>query len=293
MFLMHQSVSNEIFEKIMHYESAKETCDALEKLYSSDGKLKKRRLQTLRRQYEVLKMEEEESISQYFDKVINLTNQMTRNGENVTDVMKVEKVLRTLTSKFDHIVVALEESKDLDSMKIEELQASLKAHELRLIDRNIERSKIVSSDQALHAQYMKKGKFKKWKKPWIDYSNKDDEGSSKNQDSNEKKDAKNDQKKKKDKKDIQCYNCQKWGHYASECRSKRVPRSKDEAQFSQNEDSDSEEVLLMATVKEEEERSDEWYLDIGCSNHMTGKKSWISELDDSVNRKIRFADNSI
>jgi len=32
MFLMHQSVSNEIFEKIMHYESAKETWDALEKL---------------------------------------------------------------------------------------------------------------------------------------------------------------------------------------------------------------------------------------------------------------------
>ena len=83
------------------------------------------------------------------------------------------------------------------------------------------------------------------------------------------------------------------GHYAFECRSKRVPRNKDVAQFAQNEGSDSEEVLFMATVKEEEERSDEWYLDIGCSNHMTGKKSWISELDDSVNRKIRFADNSI
>jgi len=26
---------------------------------------------------------------------------------------------------------------------------------------------------------------------------------------------------------------------------------------------------------------------------MTGKKSWFSELDDSVNRKIRFADNNI
>jgi len=49
----------------------------------------------------------------------------------------------------------------------------------------------------------------------------------------------------------------------------------------------------MATVKEEEERSNEWYLDTGCSNHMTGKKSWSSELDDLVNRKIRFAKNSI
>ena len=150
----------------------------------------------------------------------------------------------------------------------------------------------------MQAQYIKKGKFKKGKKPWIGYSNKDGEGSSKNQESTKKEDAKHDQKKKKkkkkkDKKDIQCYNCKKWGHYASECKSKRVPRSKDEVRFSENEDSDSEEVLLMEIVKEEEERSDEWYLDIGCSNHMTGKKSWISELDDSVNRKIRFADNSI
>jgi hypothetical protein len=49
MFLMHQFVSNEIFQKIMHYESSKETWDVLEKLYFGDGKLKKVRLQDLRR----------------------------------------------------------------------------------------------------------------------------------------------------------------------------------------------------------------------------------------------------
>jgi len=156
-------------------------------------------------------------------------------------------------------------------MKIEELQASLKAHELRLIDRNREIGKSVSFDQALQAQYEKRGKFKKGKKPWNNQSHKDGEGSSKNQEKNDA--TKSNQKKKKDKRDIQCYNCQKTGHYAFECRSKRVSRNKDEAQFAQNEGSDSEEVPLMATVKEEEERSDEWYLDTGCSNHMTGKKS--------------------
>jgi len=152
MFFMHQSVSNEIFEKIMHYESAKETWEALEKLYFGDGKLKKVRLQALRRQYEVLTMEEEETISQYFDKVMNLSDQMARNGETITDFMKVEKVLRTLAPRFDHILVALEESKDLDSMKIEELKASIEAHELRLTDRIKARAKGAASDQALQAQ---------------------------------------------------------------------------------------------------------------------------------------------
>lgn len=43
--------------------------------------------------------------------------------------MKVEKVLRALTPNFDHIVLALEESKNLDENKIEDLQA-IEAHEL-------------------------------------------------------------------------------------------------------------------------------------------------------------------
>lgn len=44
----------------------------------------------------------------------------------------VEKVLRTLIPLFDCIVVAIEESKDLSTMKIEELQSSLEAHEQRV-----------------------------------------------------------------------------------------------------------------------------------------------------------------
>jgi len=39
--------------------------------------------------------------------------------------MKIEKVLKILTSRFHHTVVALEESKNLDEMKVEDLQASL------------------------------------------------------------------------------------------------------------------------------------------------------------------------
>jgi len=52
---------------------------------------------------------------------------MIRNGDTIIDLMKIEKVLRTLTPSFDHIVVALEESEDLDTMKIEELKACLEA----------------------------------------------------------------------------------------------------------------------------------------------------------------------
>lgn len=69
--------------------------------------------------------------------------------------MIVEKVMRTLTPKFDYIVVPIEESKDLADMKVEELQASLEAHEQRLADRSSEKE----VTQALQSHIVnKKGK---------------------------------------------------------------------------------------------------------------------------------------
>lgn len=57
-------------------------------------------------------------------------------GEKLTDMMIMEKVLKTLTSKFNHIVSVIEESKNLEAMKVKELQGSLKAHMPRLNERN-------------------------------------------------------------------------------------------------------------------------------------------------------------
>ena len=50
--------------------------------------------------------------------------------------MIIDKIMCTQTQNFDHIVVAIEESKDVETMKIEELQGSLEAQELMLIQRS-------------------------------------------------------------------------------------------------------------------------------------------------------------
>ncbi|KAI5405370.1 hypothetical protein KIW84_052232 [Lathyrus oleraceus] len=75
-------------------------------------------------------------------------------GESINDLQKIEKVLRSLIANFDYIVVSIEESKNLVEMKLEELQASLDAHGMRLKQRNFEREKV--DKQTLQARFIKK-----------------------------------------------------------------------------------------------------------------------------------------
>ena len=74
--------------------------------------MKRSLLQTLRRDFEVIVMNNDESIDDYFKRVMTVSNQMRSNGEEMSDSKIVEKILRTLTDKFTYVVVSIEESKD-------------------------------------------------------------------------------------------------------------------------------------------------------------------------------------
>jgi hypothetical protein len=101
----------------------------LNKTYSGVEKTKRVRLQALKGDFEKLNKASNEIVLYYFTKVISLEHQMRRNGENIDDVRVMEKIMRSLDSKFDHVVVAIEESKNLKDLTVEELMGSLQAHE--------------------------------------------------------------------------------------------------------------------------------------------------------------------
>ena len=60
-------------------------------------------------------------------------------GETLSNKVIMEKILRTLPSKFDHLVIKIEETKDLNYVKIEELQEADEAHELKITRRKEEK----------------------------------------------------------------------------------------------------------------------------------------------------------
>lgn len=46
----------------------------------------------------------------------------------------------------------------------------------------------------------------------------------------------------------------------------------EDAKLAQEENSNEDQVLLLATMTNDHESDNNWYLDTGCSNHMTGNK---------------------
>ncbi|XP_019416371.1 PREDICTED: uncharacterized protein LOC109327653 [Lupinus angustifolius] len=106
-------------------------------------------------------------------------------------------------------------------------------------------------------------------------------------------------KKKVDKKKVRCYNCDKFGHYLTEClaptKNQQQRKQDSEAKLvkEENEDFEEEVVQLMMTTECRSQRNGTWYLDSSCSNHMTGHKEWLVNFDSSKRNKVKFVDNRV
>eukprot|EP00253_Pinus_taeda_P031821 PITA_31821 len=139
------------FTKIMHCTSAKEMWEKLVSLYDGDSKVKKAKLQTHRRQFESLRMEDEENIAAYLLRVAEVVNSLKGLDKKVEESTIVQKVLRSLPDRFDSKISTIEEAKDLDTLKMDELHGILTTYEMR-------KGGPSSKDAAFKASKSKKGK---------------------------------------------------------------------------------------------------------------------------------------
>jgi hypothetical protein len=73
-----------------------------------------------------------EEIKMFYSKMSDLRNSMVSLGKPISDVKLIRKILRSLPKRFRIKVTTIEESKDLEEMKIEELVGSLQTYELSL-----------------------------------------------------------------------------------------------------------------------------------------------------------------
>jgi hypothetical protein len=127
-----QALSPSEFAKISNYESAQEAWQIMETTYEGTKLVKSTKLQLLISRVEEIKMLEEEMFGEFYSKMSDLRNSMVSLGKPVSDVKLIRKILRSLPERFRIKVTTIEESKDLEEMKIEELVGSLQTYELSL-----------------------------------------------------------------------------------------------------------------------------------------------------------------
>lgn len=88
------------------------------------------RLQLLTTKFENLRMMEDETITEFNSRICDISNEFFALGEKMSEEKLVRKVLRSLPKRFIYKVTAIEEAKDISTMKLEELMGSLRTFEM-------------------------------------------------------------------------------------------------------------------------------------------------------------------
>ena len=78
-------------ETILDRDIAKHIWDSMKQKYRGSTRVKRAQLQALRKEFEVLQMKEGESVDVYFARTLIIANKMKIHGENMQQVVIIER----------------------------------------------------------------------------------------------------------------------------------------------------------------------------------------------------------
>ncbi|RVW50731.1 Retrovirus-related Pol polyprotein from transposon RE1 [Vitis vinifera] len=265
-------------------------------------------------------MKETETIVEMITRFTEIVNGLEALGRVINESEKVMKILRSLPSKWHTKVTAIQEAKDLTKLPMEELLGSLMTYEISLTkqlqesedkkkksialkattkeEEDVEEEKPSEEDDDLALitrklnKYMRGERFRG--KKFTSRRNSRRESSSHG-----------DKDKWEEKGDLICFKCKKPGHIKYDCplykiEAKRRMKKAMMATWSESEESSEEEkekevanMCFMAIDDlDEGSKEDKWFLDSGCSRHMTGDESKFAFLTKRKGGYVTFGDNA-
>ncbi|GJU00435.1 retrovirus-related pol polyprotein from transposon TNT 1-94 [Tanacetum coccineum] len=288
--VIYNALPRKEYERIFMCNTAKEIWKTLLITHQGNSQVKDNKIDLLVQQYEQFVISEDESIDSAFARFNTIITSLKALDEGYSSKNYVRKFLRALHPKWRAKVTAIEESKDLTSLSLDELIGNLKVHEMIIKkDSEIVKAKVERKSIALKAK-------KEFSDEECSTSGSEDEeyAMAAFQRSRDDKNGKGDRK---------CFRCGDPNHLIGEC--PKPPKDKNQRAFVGGSWSDSgeeddekvkDETCLVAHASSEiclgvDLEPDEWIKDSGCSKHMTGNQKLFSTYKAYNGGNVIFGSN--
>ncbi|XP_059658575.1 uncharacterized protein LOC132304892 [Cornus florida] len=317
------AISPNEYNRVSTCTTAKEIWDKLQITYEGTSQVKESKIDILMHQYELFRMNENESISTMFVRFTDIINGLKHLGRTMTNSDLTRKILRSLPEKWDAKATAIKEAHNLNTLELDELLGSLLTWEITLKDREGDHHR--KKEISLKAfQFEKEVSNNERRNSTREGSKRENPLMSKanvtpppnfiveNWDTL-KLIAMPTRRKRKRKEQ-----CKPLGKNGSESDEEKVilclKASRDEVNSNSDSSSENEityddlvdayngllngfkelhyELGKMDGFKVSTSSKDKWFLDSGCSRHMTGDRAKFSSLEAYNGGSVTFRDNS-
>ena len=133
MHILYCGLDANEYNRICACESAKEIWDKLVVTYEGTSQVRETKINMFVHQYELFKMQPDETIKEMFTRFTDITNNLKSLGKTYTNEEMVRKILRCLPkSKWGPKVTAIEEAQNLKTLALDDLLGKLLTHEIHL-----------------------------------------------------------------------------------------------------------------------------------------------------------------
>jgi len=118
-------VSTTIFTRIMSLKLAKDVWDYLKEEYVGDERIHDMQILNLIREFELKGLKEFETIKEHSNKLLVIVNKVKLLGTTSTYSRIIEKILVTVSERYEESIITLENIKDLSKIIVIELLNAL------------------------------------------------------------------------------------------------------------------------------------------------------------------------
>ncbi|XP_074342578.1 uncharacterized protein LOC141680182 [Apium graveolens] len=211
--VIYQGIPQDILLSIAEKKTSMEAWNAIKTMSLGAEKVKMAKAQTLKCEFESIRMKENEQLDEFYLKLNSLVTNIRALGETVEEAYVVKKLLRAVPSKFLQIASAIEQFGNLEAMSVEKVIGSLTAHEERLKGgTETSHGQLLLTEEEWMKKENNEGQLLLTHDEWLKRTNRD--GARGNGEYR----AKEGYRAVRDRSRVRCFNCQGLGHFAPECR---------------------------------------------------------------------------